>query len=101
MPYAGNFLPGCYGLSGSPNHDIDADAEINLTSHEQMELATDPEASGWFGPAGIFNDEIGDKCAGVFGPLSANGADISLKGHPYVVQEEWDNAVSGCVLRGP
>jgi hypothetical protein len=48
MPYAGNSLTICYpGLSGSPNHDIDADAAINLTSHEQMELATDPEGTGW------------------------------------------------------
>jgi hypothetical protein len=101
MPYAGNSLTTCYGLTSSPNHDIDADAEINLTSHEQMELATDPEGTGWFGPGGFFNDEIADKCLGVFGPLDANGADVSFNGHPYIVQEEWDNAVSGCVLSGP
>jgi hypothetical protein len=101
MPYAGNSLTGCYGLSGSPNHNVDADAEINLTSHEQMELATDPEASGWFGPEGLLNGEIGDKCARVFGPLNANGADVSFNGHPYIVQEEWDNTVSGCALTGP
>jgi len=101
MPYAGNSLTACYGLSGSPNHDVDADAEINLTSHEQMELATDPEGNGWFGPSGIFSDEIGDKCVGVFGPLDHKGADVSFKGHRYIVQEEWDNAVSGCALGGP
>ena len=64
MPYAGTSLADCYGLAASPNRDIDADAEINLASHEQMEIATDPEATGWFGPGGIF-DEIGDKCAGL------------------------------------
>ena len=100
MPYAGNSLAGCYGLADSPNRDIDADAEINLASHEQMEIATDPEATGWFGPGGIF-DEIGDKCAGVFGPLDAKGADVVFKGHAYIVQEEWDNTVSGCALTGP
>jgi hypothetical protein len=103
MPYAGNSLTGCFRGSNvsSPNHDIDADAEINLTSHEQMELATDPEGTGWFDTTGFFNGEIGDKCAGVFGPLDATGADVYFNGHPYIVQEEWDNAVSGCVISGP
>ena len=100
MPYAGNSLAQCYGLSVSPNRDVTADAEINLTSHEQMESATDPEASGWFGPGGL-TYEIADKCLGVFGPLNAKGGDVYFKGHPYILQEEWDNAVSGCVLTGP
>lgn len=100
MPYAGNSLAQCYGLSVSPNRDIAADAEVNATSHEQMEAATDPEASGWFGPGGL-TDEIADKCVGTFGPLDAKGADIYFKGHPYILQEEWDNAVSGCALMGP
>jgi hypothetical protein len=100
MPYAGNSLAHCYGLSVSPNRDAAADAEVNVTSHEQMEAATDPEATGWFGPGGL-TDEIGDKCVGVFGPLNAKGGDVYFKGHPYILQEEWDNAVSGCVLTGP
>ena len=100
LPYAGNSLARCYGLSVSPNRDIAADAEVNATSHEQMEAATDPEASGWFGPGGL-TDEIADKCVGVFGPLNAKGADVYFKGHPYILQKEWDNAVSGCVLTGP
>jgi hypothetical protein len=100
MPYAGNSLAQCYGLSVSPNRDVAADAEVNVTSHEQMEAATDPEASGWFGPGGL-TDEIADKCVGVFGPLNAKGGDVYFKGHPYILQEEWDNAVSGCVLTGP
>jgi hypothetical protein len=100
MPYAGNSLAQCYGLSTSPNRAIAADAEVNVTSHEQMEAATDPEASGWFGPGGL-TDEIGDKCVGAFGPVNAIGADIYVKGHPYILQEEWDNTVSGCALTGP
>ena len=100
LPYAANSLKDCYGLTGSPNHDIAADAEVNVTSHEQMELATDPEATGWFGQNGLL-DEIGDKCVGQYGPLDRHGADISMNGHRYVVQEEWDNAASGCVLTGP
>ena len=100
LPYAGNSLPTCYGLSTSPNRDMAADAEVNVTSHEQMEAATDPEASGWFGPGGLA-DEIADKCVGVFGPLDATGADLHIKGHRYIVQEEWDNAAAGCALTGP
>jgi Phosphate-induced protein 1 conserved region len=100
MPYAANSLTDCYGLSGTPNHDIAADAEVNVTSHEQMELATDPEASGWFGQGGLL-DEIGDRCAGVFGPLDRHGADVFFKGHRYIVQEEWDNTASSCTLTGP
>jgi hypothetical protein len=100
LPYAANSLTDCYGLRSTPNHDIAADAEVNVTSHEQMELATDPEASGWFGQGGLL-DEIADKCAGVFGPLDRHGADVSFKGHRYIVQEEWDNAASSCTLTGP
>jgi len=100
LPYAANDLAHCYGLSSSPNHDADADAEISITSHEQMEAATDPAASGWFGLGGL-SDEIGDKCVAAYGPLNEDGADVFFKGHPYIVQEEWDNAVAGCVLSGP
>jgi hypothetical protein len=100
LPYAGNSLARCYGLTTSPNRDVNADAEINVTSHEQLEAATDPTAAGWFGPGGL-TDEIGDKCVGVFGALDAKGADIYIKGHPYVLQEEWDNATSGCSLGQP
>jgi hypothetical protein len=98
MPYAGNDLAFC-GVPTSPNRDIAADAEINITSHEQMELATDPVATGWFDARGLIG-EIGDKCQGVYGPLDATGADISINGHPYILQEEWDNAVSGCAISG-
>lgn len=63
-------------------------------------LATDPLGSGWFDATGL-TGEIGDKCAGVYGPLDATGADISINGHRYILQEEWDNAVSGCAISGP
>jgi len=103
MPYDGNFLAGCYALNTSPNRNAAADAEISTTSHEQIELATDPlvnvpNLGSWYDAAG---NEIGDKCAYVYGPLKKNGANVSWNGHSYVVQGEWDNAVSGCVLSGP
>lgn len=100
MPYDGNSLAGCYGLSGSPNQNAAADAEISTTSHEQIEAATDPLGNAWFDKNGG-SGEIGDKCAYVYGPLKKDGSNVSWNGHHYVVQSEWDNAVSGCVLKGP
>lgn len=99
MPYDGNDLAGCYALSSSPNNDPAADAEISTTSHEQIEAATDPEPpSGWIDANG---QEIGDKCAYVYGTLNADGSNVNWNGHAYVVQSEWDNAVSNCVFSGP
>lgn len=94
MPYAASFScnPG-----SSPNND-DADQTINVTSHEQMEAATDPLLNAWIDSGG---QEIGDKCAWQFGPLNPDGSDVNWNGDPYIVQQEWDNNVSGCVLTGP
>ncbi|MBV9121616.1 MAG: hypothetical protein JOZ39_12980 [Chloroflexi bacterium] len=98
MPYAGTDLAGCGispGVSNpTPNGDIDADSEINATSHELMESVTDPLGTGWF-----FNDgahEIGDQCAYVFGS-APGGANQHLNGHAYIMQLEWSNRASGCV----
>lgn len=90
MPYAASFScnPG-----SSPNND-DADQTINVTSHEQMEAATDPLLNAWTDSSG---NEIGDKCAWQFGPLTG-GADVTWNNHPYIVQEEWDNNTSSCRL---
>lgn len=82
----------------SPNHDPDADSTINMLSHEQNEAATDPLLSAWYDSAG---NEIGDPCNYSFGPLNSLGGDVVWNGHPYEVQEEWDNAQSKCVLEGP
>jgi hypothetical protein len=99
MPYGGNALADCYGLTKSPNGDAAADAVINATSHEQMEIATDPVPGfGWLDRDG---QEIGDKCAFMFGSIGTSGANIIVDGHPYILQTEWDNARSRCVLRGP
>jgi hypothetical protein len=100
MPYDGSDLAGCYGLASSPNHDPAADAEISSTSHEQIEAATDPLGNGWYDKTGI-SGEIGDKCAYNYGSLRPDGSNVTWNGHRYVVQGEWDNAVSGCVLAGP
>ena len=100
MPYTGTNLRAC-GVPVSPNHDFDSDSTINVTSHEQMEAATDPLLNAWFDSQGF---EIGDKCDFIFGPTKSFGGDVKLPnktGHPYEVQEEWDNAKSACVLSGP
>ena len=94
MPYAASFScnPGT-----SPNHN-DADQTINVTSHEQMEAATDPLLNAWYDSSG---NEIGDKCAWIFGSLNSSGGDVTWNGHSYIVQKEWDNYRRGCVLSGP
>jgi Ricin-type beta-trefoil lectin domain-like len=107
IPYAAspNFNFGCttgaiFSLTGSsPNNDADADQTINVTSHEQMEAATDPYPM--VNPAWIDttnNVEIGDLCAFTFGPGNPQGADVLLNTNPYIVQQEWSNAISGCTL---
>ncbi len=100
MPYDGDVLDGCYALPTSPNNDPAADAEISTTSHEQMEAATDPLGNGWFGENGL-QDEIGDKCAYQYLQMNADGSNVNWNGNPYIVQSEWDNNVTGCVLAGP
>lgn len=95
MPYAASFS--CNGGQG-PNSDQAADETINVTSHEQMEAATDPLLNAWLDSSG---QEIGDKCAWTFGTINADGSNVNWNGNPYLVQQEWDNAQSGCVLTGP
>lgn len=96
MPYAASFSCRAPGQT-EPNHD-DADLTINVSSHEEIEAATDPLLNAWFDSSG---NEIGDKCNFNFGPTNAQGGDITINGHPYEVQKEWDNHVRGCVLSGP
>jgi hypothetical protein len=97
MPYTGTNLSAC-GVTHSPNGDVDADSTINVTSHEQMEAATDPYLNAWIDASG---NEIGDKCAWNFGTLNSRGGDVSWNGHAYYVQKEWDNKAHRCRLTGP
>ena len=94
MPYAASF----YCNPGSSPNNNDADQTINVTSHEQMEAATDPLLNAWYDSSG---NENGDKCAWTFGPLNSSGGDVSWNGHSYIVQKEWNNHISGCSLTGP
>lgn len=96
MPYAASFSCNQQidpNTSGPNNND--ADQTINVTSHEQIEAATDPMLNAWFDSQG---EEIGDKCAWTFGPVNSQGADAVMSSHPYLVQQEWNNSFSSCAL---
>jgi hypothetical protein len=57
---------------------------------------TDPAlGNGWVDATG---SEIGDKCAYTYGPTSGNGADITMNGRPYVLQEEFSNSGLSCAI---
>jgi outer membrane protein assembly factor BamB len=96
MPYMGTALNGC-GISNSPNNNPDADSTINVLTHEQIEAVTDPLLNAWYDNQG---NEIGDKCAWNFGNINLDGnlANVQWHNNFYLVQQEWSNAESGCVI---
>jgi hypothetical protein len=85
----------------SPNGDAAADTEVNAISHELFESVTDPFggfAGGWY-DGSPNNGEIGDKCQSLHDlPIAADGSDVTLHGHGYLLQAEWSNAAHGCAL---
>ena len=84
--------------SGQQPNGSWADSTINVASHEHNEAVTDPEGSAWYDSAG---NEDGDKCAWNFGTAPGpSGAQYNqtINGDHYYLQQEWDNASSGCVL---
>lgn len=107
MPYDGTWQGsnGCRSnlVITSPNNNIDADIEISTTSHEHFEAANDPRLNAWFDNDPLGGWEIGDKCAYFYGSIAGNGSNLTLNGHPYIIQLEWSNANgngtdrSGCV----
>ena len=99
MPYAMT-VPAACSSGQSPNGD-DADATINVTSHEHNEAITDPQGSAWYDRSGYEN---GDKCAWNFGssPSGTSGAyyNQTINNDHYYLQQEWSNFSSKCVLTG-
>ncbi len=98
MPYADTVSQTC-DSGQHPNGD-DADATINVTSHEHNETITDEQGNAWYDSSG---NENGDKCAWNFGSAQgASGAQYNqtINGAHYYLQQEWSNASGGCVLRG-
>ena len=100
MPFA-DTVPSACDAGYHPNAALDpnADATINVTSHEHNESITDPFGTSWYDSSG---EEIGDKCAWTFGTVGSNQANQTINGHPYILQQEWSNYNNeGCVLQGP
>jgi hypothetical protein len=99
MPYADTVPSACDG-GNKPNND-DADATLNVTSHEHNEAITDPRGNAWYDSSGFEN---GDKCAWTFGAqlggTSGHQYNQVINGHHYELQEEWSNQSSRCVLTG-
>ncbi len=98
MPYADQPSAGSNcDIESSPNGN-DADATINVTSHEHNEAITDPLGNAWYDSGGYEN---GDKCAWYFGqqqgatPYGAYNQAISTG--RYELQQEWSNLLSSCV----
>jgi hypothetical protein len=86
LPYAAQpAAPTSCDTGARPNGD-DADPEVNLISHEQIESITDPLLNAWYDNSG---SEIADKCVWNFGPNPGDNEQIGT-GH-YNLQEEWSN----------
>ncbi len=99
MPYADTVAAAC-DSGQHPNND-DADATINVASHEHNEAITDEQGSAWYDRRGYEN---GDKCAWNFGATlgGSNGSYYNqvINNAHYYLQQEWSNKSSGCVLTG-
>jgi hypothetical protein len=98
MPYADTNAADCD--AGQHPNGNDADATLNVTSHEHNETITDEQGNAWYDLEGYEN---GDKCAWIFGPLSGpSGAQYNqtINGHHYFLQEEYSNHDHGCVQTG-
>ena len=105
MPYGASFsaVPRprlyCTRTNVFPN-GRDIDMETNILSHEHMEATTDPMLNAWYAPSG---NENGDLCVYNMGDRDEdNGlANQNWGGHFYLLQQEWNNNVSGCSQDGP
>lgn len=101
MPYDYQFPTACSALSGSPNGDFAADAEVNTLAHETEETTTDPDLNAWYDRRG---EENADKCAWNFGTThtASNGAiyNITVGGKQFLVQMNWINSGSGGCRQG-
>jgi hypothetical protein len=101
MPYADTVPAACdYGATYHPNGN-DADATLNVTSHEHAETITDEQGNAWYDRAGYEN---GDKCAWYFGTATGSTAygsyNQTINGNHYWLQQEYSNQTRTCVLQG-
>jgi hypothetical protein len=95
------YMPNIGGVAGcDPGSQFDTThysettrALANVSAHEMMEAITDAQPSSslaWIDGSG---EEIGDKCAWQF----ADGVTLGSSNLQWQLQEEWSNAVTGCV----
>jgi hypothetical protein len=100
MPYDYTNPAACSGLSGSPNADPAADAEVSVLVHELEESNTDPQLNAWYDNSGYEN---ADKCAWNFGSTFTSGggqANVSIGSKAFLVQQNWLNAGGGACAQG-
>jgi hypothetical protein len=94
QPYA-DTVPSACDAGNYPNgQSTEADATINVASHEHRESINDPLGIAWYDRRGY---EGSDKCAWNFGTLTGN-YNQTINGNHYALQQEWSNASSGCAL---
>ena len=96
QPYAATVPAACD--SGKHPNGGDADATINVASHEHREAINDPFGNAWYDRRGY---EGSDKCAWDFGTLTGPNYNQTINGHHYILQQEWSNTNSGCRLSYP
>ncbi|MEP6811813.1 MAG: hypothetical protein ABI990_02355 [Actinomycetota bacterium] len=95
QPYADTVPASCdAGYHPNGSQSTEADATINVTSHEHRESINDPLGNAWYDRRGY---EGSDKCAWNFGALTGD-YNQTINGHHYALQQEWSNASSGCAL---
>jgi hypothetical protein len=82
MPY-----PSCSGCQWTGW--TDAENFNHFACHETREAVTDPDGTAWYDPRG---NEADDKCAWSPAPFIDGG---------FGYQDEWSNAVRGCVQKMP
>ena len=97
QPYA-DTVPSACDAGGHPNGaSTEADATINVASHEHRESINDPLGTAWYDQQGY---EGSDKCAWNFGTLLGSDYNQVINGHHYFLQQEWSNNGSTCALHG-
>jgi ell wall binding domain 2 (CWB2)/Nidogen-like/HYR domain/Carboxypeptidase regulatory-like domain len=106
---------GCQSSITDPPNGTELDSDVSTMSHETFEAISDPLVETGSLPSGSLTQttswansegsEIADLCLNQYGVTS--GANLTMGGHQYLVQEEWSNqrataapakAYGGCVV---
>ncbi len=86
----------CEPQPASPNGSSGADAMASTVAHQVADAITDPDLNAWYDTGG---NESADKCAWKWGPLTGNlgqGAyNITVAGHNWLIQMNWENSGAG------